>query len=334
MSFLVSYDKINGPLGVTMIISLSNKQSNNLIFDRLMDFQVPLYHANYKFRHPLAIYNVSNALVINNFTKTIDSLYQVIEEKTFLITSQKDGSRAAIENLISNQKDLLYALMETLEGYENILACFFPSKDIRNKNAIVREYKKSAEEYRDHIGKIVNYIKHGQGRLRSITFYNENFVLPGYFVEGPMTEGEVGPHIEIHPDGNSAFSFTRDLRYNLFNFYALRVHLNKAIKYLIGESCQLDPMNKLQSDESVFEISSKISNLPMIFYPDEALKPVPSVSILQKEENETVIVLKYPDEDGKVSTIQKGTKIMTEYISDGVTRSFRTPYAGKSIKQV
>src|SRR5258706_418102 len=141
-----------------MIIKLNSDQNGGLVPEvkqlLLSDIQGSLYNTVHKLRHPLAIYNVSYSTVLNCFGKTITKLLQSIKERTFLIKSKNDGDRSLIENLLDDQRDLLYALMEHLDDCDNILACFFPSKEIRNKNTYVKHYKKVTEEYRNHIGKI------------------------------------------------------------------------------------------------------------------------------------------------------------------------------------
>jgi len=316
-----------------MIINLSIKQYGSVLPDvkelLLSDIQVPLFYAVYGLRHPLAIYNVSCATVLGYFSKTITLLLQVIKERTFLIKSKKDGSRELLENLLDSQRDLLYALMEYLEDCDSILACFFPSKDIRNKNTYVKLYRKATEEYRDHIGKVVNYLKHNQGRLRSITFYNDVFALPGYFVVGPTGESSLGPVEMIHSDGNTAFSFARDLRYNLFHFYAVAQHLSNAIGGILSSERDYTSSKSETPDERVLEIASGISSLPLMFYPDEVLKPVPSVIILQDHTSDTTITLTYPDHEMRVDVVPRGMKVIADHVGDGVTRSFRFPYMGK-----
>lgn len=292
----------------------------------LLSSDAPLYHTAYGLRHPLAIYNVSYSAVLNNFNKIITTLAQVAKEKPFLITAKKDGNKEILYNLLVNQKDLLYSLMEHLDDCENILLCFFSSKSIRNKNIHVKSYRKATEEYRDYIGKVVNYLKHEQGRLRPITFYSDEFSLPGYYVEGPISENVLGPVEKIHPGGSGAFSFARDLRYNFFHFYAISKHLSTAIRGLLSSEHAPNPSGEEASDKSVLEIASGISSLPLVFYPDEVLQPIPNVTTVQDNMPGITIILTYPDNETKVDVPPKGTKIFVEFRGDGVTRSFRLPY--------
>ena len=296
----------------------------------MINFTERILHYFHELRHPLAIYNVSYSTVLNYFGKTITKLLQSIKERTFLIKSKHDGDRSLIENLLDDQRDLLYALMEHLDDCDNILACFFPSKEIRNKNAYVKHYKKVTEEYRNHIGIIVNYLKHNQGRLQSIAFFNDEIIVPGYFVVGPTVANALGPVEKIHPGGNTAFSFARDLRYNLFHFYAVAQYLSNAISGILNTQPDYDaPLKSETPDQRILEVALGISRLPLIFYPDETSKPVPNVVIIQEYESSAIIALTYPDHEARVNVISKGLKIVADQIADGITRSFRFPYVHK-----
>ena len=156
-----------------MIITLSGKQNGGSLSEVLLsDIRAPLYNGVYGLRHPLGIYNVSRSAVVASLSKTINTLLRVTYERPFLVTTSKKGDRSLMYTLLAAQKDLLYALMEYLDDCENIMACFFSSKSMRNEDSHVKLYRKSTEEYRNHIGKVVNYLKHSQGRLLDITFYN------------------------------------------------------------------------------------------------------------------------------------------------------------------
>jgi hypothetical protein len=310
-----------------MIIKLNDKQIGSILPDNVLtDIQPPLYNAVYGLRHPLAIYNVACSTVIDNFGKTVNTLLRVIYERPFLIVTSQKGDRSLMNTLLAEQKDLLYGLMEYLDDCDNILACFFPSKDVRNKDTHVKLYRKATKEYREHIGKVVNYLKHNQGRLLDITFYNDNLVLPGYFVVGATEENAIGPVQMIHPD-NTAFSFARDLRYNLFHFYAVAEHLSNAIGKILGKEHNTTTLKNETLDEKVLNIASRISNLPLTFYPDEGSKLIPNVIVSQDYHLfDRVITLAYPDEKIKVDVAPKRMKIIATHKGDGVTPSFQIPY--------
>ena len=311
-----------------MIIKLDQRNDGLLPRRLLSNIQVPLYHTVYKVRHPLGLYNISSSTVLDHFSTTITKLFQVVNERTFLIKSKEHGDRSSVETLLANQKDLLYALMEYLEDCENILLCFFPSRKSRDKNSHVKSYRKATAEYRNHIGKIVNYLKHNQGRLRSIAFFNDDHLLPGYYVVGADEEGTVGAVEQIHAGGNTAFSFARDLRYNLFHFYAVSQYLSDALGSILEYEQKIVTADNSQAlDKRILKIALDVSSLPLMFYPDEVNKPAPTIAIAN--EHDMKIILTYPDDNVKVKAVQKGMYIIADQMGDEATRSFRFPYIHK-----
>jgi hypothetical protein len=310
-----------------MIITLNDKQIDNVLLGSLLsDIKSPLYNLTYGLRHPLAIYNIACSTVIDNFNKTVNTVLRVIYERPFLVVTSQKGDRSLMKTLLTEQKDLLYSLMEYLDDCDNILGCFFPSKEMRNNDVHVRLYRKATKEYREHIGKVVNYLKHNQGRLLDITFYDNKHALPGYYIVGATDEDTVGPPSIIHPN-NTAFSFARDLRYNLFNFYAVAVHLGDTIGKILGEEYRPDSFEKKAFDEKALNVAYHISNLPMMFYPDEVSKPIPNVIVTKGHpSSDRVITLIYPDEKIRANSVRKRMRVIVSHKGDGITRSFQVPY--------
>ena len=281
-----------------------------------LDIKLPLYHDKHKSRHPLAIYNVSSSTVLGNFKKTIDELYQVLAKKDFTYANRSNWDN----DLLALQKELLYSMMEYLDDCDNILLCFFPSKKLRNGSDVNKRYKKATKKYRDFIGKTVNYLKHNQGRLRSIVFYNDEVVLPGYFVEGPIGDNFIGAAEVVHAKGNTAFSFYRDLRYQFVHFYLVGMFLGNAIKEIITLDGAIE--ESFVIDDIAIEIASLISKLPLFFYTDEKVMPIPNI----KKNQSYFFQVIYPDDSVEIQTVLPKMKIRASSQGDGVTRSFRPPY--------
>jgi hypothetical protein len=311
-----------------MIINLNNQQNPIVSLRELLSkVHATLYYTRHELKHPLGIYNTAHSTTLKNFSKTTKTLLRVIYERPFLAKTSKEGDRSLMGTLLTAQKELLYGLMEYMDDCDNILLCFFPSKDARKKDPQAKNYRKSTQEYRSHIGKVVNYLKHNQGRLLDITFYNERLALPGYFIVGATNEDTVGPVRLIH-SGNNAFSFARDLRYHLFHFYAVALHLQTTLSKIQGKDITSFALEKeVLLDEESINIASCISNLPSTFYPDELIKPIPNVMISHGlHASDQDITLIYPDEAMEVNSVPHGMRIVTSHMGDGVTRSFELPY--------
>src|SRR5207245_2058975 len=104
---------------------------------------------------------------------------------------------------------------------------------------------------------------------------------PGYFVEGVLPDGALGPHPLIHP-GLTAFSSFRDIRFHLHAVYLVSQHLRAALEGLVKKDSL-----KIQHDQSksgvepgkdLVDLLQTVSDLPMIFFPDEiAREQVPYI---------------------------------------------------------
>ena len=288
------------------------------------EFQHSLYHLSYGFRHPQAIYNVSYSTVLEKFSKIVSVLEKVSLERPFVDPKNIKWD----SELLECQKNLLYAIMEHFDDCENILACFFPRDANRSKNPHVKAFLKATKEYRDHIGSIANHIKHEQGRLRSLVLFNDELSLPGYFVENAVGENAIGPVEKIHKGGNTAFSFSRDLRYNLFHLYTIAKHLGDAITDIVDAQVSPKVVEQIvKPNFTLIEVASGISGLPRNFYPDEMKKPVPSVIVSSENDFSSKLVsMTYPDNDYQISTLPEKMKIAVAYRGDGVTKTFKLPY--------
>lgn len=263
-------------------------------------------------KHPLARYNTSYSTVMMRFEKTIDELALISKDTSFL----SDWA----SQLLECQQHLLYSIMEYLDDCWAILKSFSSSDELKG------DYRKRVDTYHSHISRIVNHIKHEQGRLRAIIFFNDYSVLPGYFVENVVDETTLGPHNSIHR-GNTAFSFARDLRYHLFNFYKVGEELGDTIWKIVGSGVESQLMEiDSPNPQQLFKVTRFISELPLLFYPDEIAKPVPSIGFSESDSGE-IITLTYPDKTVKVPKLPKPMKVVVEYIGDSVTRTYKLPYS-------
>jgi hypothetical protein len=93
---------------------------------------------------------------------------------------------------------------------------------IRAAQSVRTQFDRDVKAYRTHIGKIDNWIKHQQERLRFFESEQDGRVISGYYVETPYAGGSaLGPIAMIHDGGHTAFSYNRDLRYHAASLVAL-----------------------------------------------------------------------------------------------------------------
>lgn len=276
----------------------------------------PTFQTRLKLRHPLAVYNISISQVVSRFSATLKSYKQL---SLPFSTSKEQEERNAV--FLDSLDALLDSLIEHIDDCNNVIRCFFDSDNDPKYKKIYSQFKSSIRPYRDHIGKVVNKIKHEQGRLRPISFTWPGGNSYGYFVEGANHEGAVGPDEDIHEGGNTAFSVARDFRFHLCGIYFVGTHLAQAVY----EASSIGTSHRhvsAEATEGLAALIQGISEIPPIFFPDEIRKPVPSVKISTRS-GALIACGKLHHE--KVS-ILPSANVRVNFVGDGVTKTFRMPY--------
>ena len=280
---------------------------------------VPTFQARLKLRHPLAIFNVSIEQVVSRFSNALRAFKQL---SLSYGNHEEDILKAKVE-FLDSLDSLLDSLIEHIDDCNNVVRCFFESdSDPKYKN-VYSQFKSSIRPYRNHVGRVVNKIKHEQGRLRLIHFSWPDGSSYGYFVEGANQEGAVGPDEDIHPGGNTAFSIARDFRFHLCGIYFVGTHLAQAVYEVCGMSIKQCDMGN-QGSEGLAEIIQAVSSIPPIFFPDEIRKVIPTVKIVGGP-GALIACGKLHHE--KVSALPSA-KVHVNFSGDGITRTFRVPYIG------
>lgn len=109
--------------------------------------------------------------------------------------------------------------------------------------------------------------------------FNDEYSIPGYFVEAVNNKGEIVPWREVHAPFRSildpaagydtAVSFSYDLRYLFWGIYLVSHHLAKAIQQITNNTLPTKFSDTGNLDAQVIQIANKISALPFRFYDDE-----------------------------------------------------------------
>ena len=232
------------------------------------EFTAPLYYLDYQLRHPFGIYNVSLNQVISSFEGLIESLSSAKQHDL----NSKKLDRKWDEELLQNLEKLLYSLMEHMDDCENIIQCFFPHGTKIFRESSVKTYHSVVDSYRTHIGKVVNHLKHRQGRLRSFGMLVDNIPHLGYFVEGISEDGSLGPAPHIHSNGTTAFSYARDIRFHLYNLYYVSVKLSEAIEAISSPDKNKTVFQLENKNTGLGKIIKSIAELPTIIFIDELQK--------------------------------------------------------------
>lgn len=287
--------------------------------------QMQLHHQKHGLRPPLAIFNVSFGEVISKLAVLLDHLENANQRLPHLDPKDNDWDK----RLLDAQDHVLDAIMQHLDAYKSIICCFFEDKGSKPAQKALRSLNKDIRSYRDHIATIVNLIKHKQRRLSTIFFHEPGTYCLGYFVEGVLGDGAIGPDPEVHKKSNVAISFNRDLPFHICNLYLCGAALATSIYQITG----LKPNTTTVAAYPVDELASvlkRISALPMLFFPDEVRKPNPIVSYVPgKQASAFRVILEMPSNRFKPRAVPPGCHIRISWHGDGVSQRFRLPYYGE-----
>lgn len=138
----------------------------------------PTFQSRLKLRHPLAVYNISISQVVGRFSATLKS-YKRLSLPFSTSNEHEEMNTVFLDSLDA----LLDSLIEHVDDCNNVIRCFFESESNPKYKKTYSQFKSSIRPYRDHIGKVVNKIKHDQGRLRPVLFSWPGGNSYGYFVE-------------------------------------------------------------------------------------------------------------------------------------------------------
>lgn len=229
------------------------------------------------------------------------------------------------KNLHESLEQFLRNIMDHFDDCESIVKGFIPKGRKRAEVPQISAYNKAIQFYRTHIGKIVNHIKHKQGRIRSIALFKNSSTHLGYFVEGPAENGSLGPAPHIHKGGDTAFSFNRDVRLHFHGLYYVSQQVAKTVSD-IGNVDFSTVELEISGDSRYKEIVYRIERLGLFVYTDEARKNFPFVAIETAESGDYSLVTSLKRQPYGLREIQSPYRVVTFYRTDGVTRGFGLPY--------
>jgi len=316
-----------------------------------------LYHSQHGIRHPFAKYNIVSERVFKAFDEVYEthrvntinklkliSIEQMISseinstllrEKERLINYKKDG----ISKLYKNYKELLDSLNAFIDNTYLIIKAFYPPEKVNDKTDFAYLWLKKADSknyyfyydkiksYREHLAPIVNLLKHDESRMGFLENQTEKDNIFGYYIDGIDANGAIGTNLNIHKkykNMDTAFSFNRDLKYHLVNFYFIAHFVKETIQNIVNTKIPtINTEVEEENNSKIFMICDKISHLPNLFFIDEYEKKLPQVKTDTYEEIELV----YPASN---YSFEHYTQNCFEYYfsGDGYSKSFRFLYWG------
>jgi hypothetical protein len=230
-------------------------------------------------------------------------------------------------------ESVLYALLEHVDDCRNILRALFDSPASFKSNRSVRKYDEKVRLYRDHLGSVVNAIKHRQGRLRGVSVLNPQLLIPGYYVETAHPDGMIGPDKYIHDNGDTAFSCYENCRYHFVNLFRCAYLLNEAVSSTVSLAPARSPYSDQSEQKKFLEVARRISSLPNTCFLDESFKPAASVQMLSPPGNPETFELKLA-KDALARRTLNGFMVKLSFRGDGVSRNFKLPYFGERFKRM
>lgn len=291
-------------------------------------------------REPLGIYNVSLNNVLSRFVVILDALESMLTEEPYRQTALYGTGFEA--RLLDSQEALLKSIQEHFDDCRNVLRCFYPPVISNNKTKfenepVVDAYWNSIKQVIfEPVSNIVNFIKHEHGRLRFFVQFNDDYAIPGYFLEAVSADGVLISNRAIHEPIRSefdseygcdtAFSFYRDLRYLLWGVYHVSYQLATAIEQAIQNYSPRKYASVGIADEKVIDIVQRIAKLPLTFYEDESHhKDAPTVEV-ETDNSDINFILSYPG-TSKIIVSQYGAyDNLRSFVGDGVSDKIRLPY--------
>lgn len=309
-----------------------------------------LHLNNHARRHPLGIYNIS----LEQLEKDFGRLLRVhFEELKFLRdnigadgTLLRDNFNTGYNDLLDAQKNLIHSIRAYIDDCYAVLASLIDPASLSNKAASVSftdkwlraikfppldTFNDAISFYKnEYLAPLVNGLKHRQSRLRGLFFYKYSDVRLGYYLEDPDVDGIPGPSPHVHKDRNSAFSFTRDIVFNLYGVYSISEALVEAVKTALFQyhAYTLTHRKTDSRHEAWFTILRQASDLAPSFFPDEIERPFACITLMDRAEDSALSlrfpVLMYPPR------FPQGMHVMSTIHFDGVGKTYKIPYLQRS----
>ena len=265
-----------------------------------------LHHGAWPQRHPRTLYTLSSR-------KVVDSLGLVLKElERETAHFRSTGKQSDYGALLAAQKALVYTIREHIDDCYSILLSFTDPPTDRSEASRPERYLKirqlpglrrfevTLRDYLvDHLAPLVNGLKHRAAILHPVIQWDVRDLTSarlGYYLE-EVSEGELtGPSWRVHRDGNSGFSFSRDLRFHVYYHYELSQRLADVIRAICRAWHHLElPDDAVPtSDGRWFNTLKELTALPYEPLSNELTWPTPVLTLRSTDTLTPVFVAEYP----------------------------------------
>lgn len=287
---------------------------------------VPLFHHVQEMRHPLEIYLTTFSDVLEQKLSLIELLNEASTELPY-IGNAKTGWE---KKIIAATDHWLDSVIQHVDSCKGILSSFYGANEAKQQAKRISAFSKDIEQYRKQVATIVNLIKHKHRFLRLVYFHWVGGFVPGYFVEGVVDEGVLGPDPLVHANANTAISYNRDIPLQLANIFSISAVLAQHI-YEITKRPVCVNADKPFRDPNLAKVIKLVSVMRLEFFPDEVKKPVPFVKYQDKESETIRVLIELPSKRGRPQAVPENSRITTTFRVGEIARTCKLPYFGTEV---
>jgi hypothetical protein len=249
-----------------------------------------LHHELHEIKHPLTVYRSSLGRITTAWLKVFPLHEGLFFEAACNVELTKYPS------LLEAYETLLFRLNEHVDVCHEVLRALRPPIHGKSYDSHARflwgtklpGFRAFADcvhaGYREqHIGLLVNEMKHASAQLRGLCGRTENSVVLGYFLDGAQARGSVGPNSRVHKKYrgmHTGFSFSRDMLMHFWWIYRASEALSRSIEMtmLADHGFKIDEMrSQLAPHQQWDDLCLGCSRLQPSFFLDECEKPYPRV---------------------------------------------------------
>jgi len=160
-------------------------------------------------RHPIGIYSRALQNIVGVFNRLLDALptAETLSSKA-AVPNTEDRDPSATQSVEKLVADLFLATEAFLVDLTFIVSAFAKLHGDPAFTQLTKNYASRMKTAREFIALPANKIKHEQS---NVVLIRVNSIL-GFYVDGVDKDGALGPHLQVHPEGDPAFSFNRAIR--------------------------------------------------------------------------------------------------------------------------
>lgn len=320
-----------------MLITRRESNTGNLLpsAHNLID-SIPedlLLHSAHEIRHPASAYSTSLRHIALQWIKFLDQLDRLRAE--YLSEGKTTGAAATTVEY----GQLLHRLNEHQDACYTVLRSVCPLDRAKPNRVDAnyldkaklpgwKQFRDATKAYReDHVGLIVNNLKHRQGELSFVSFQSAVEFRPGYFLRDVIQNDVIGPSRKLHSGGNTAFSFARDQLLHLWWLYRIGDLLSNTLSTVVSQlfGRTLDIKSNSPGGLPWNDLLSRLAALKPEYYPDELKKPQPLAVLSLKP---SIFSIEFPSKARGIPLNPQGLRVSSDLIIDGNYPTNKMPYFG------